>query len=417
MKRFKKLLIALSGLALSMGAAVGVGLGVKDSDNETRATNDKYIYVDFDLNSKFKEAEANPWVRYYNGSQNYVQLNHVSNNIYRTASQIPSAVLTNRSYGFEIYCYNQAEQGNDCTTTWIFGNGVLQYDNYNYLCVGAYVKDSQNTIKGFGYYGTKTTNPDASANTHRVWLKNDTPYFYGNDDWGVQCKNVIGYSYNSAWYEIVMPAVQNVRNSNYYFYADIPLTVTSVHFMRKSQGTNHDYLTYLDAYVETLSYGVCYYSGTSNYDDFVNISAGSVDASDEAVLSAVLSAYVVCTNTAANGANQTTVHNLYGTWIEHKHGSTDMDTTFKDYANGAYTGHGNSYSGLSKNTDWKLSEKWEALCKHASVNPSTGALLRTTVEPIVTESNNTAMITVLASSVIALLAVGGYFFLRRKQDR
>ena len=38
MKRFKKLLIALSGLALSVGAAVGVGLGTKDNVKVAKAT-------------------------------------------------------------------------------------------------------------------------------------------------------------------------------------------------------------------------------------------------------------------------------------------------------------------------------------------------------------------------------------------
>ena len=417
--KFKNLFISL-GLVLSVGAGIGTALSAKENVKEAKAATAKNIYVDIDLNTKFQENNATPQIHYWDGSHDVdVPLNHVSNNIYVTASTIPASVFAN-GRGFEVFCWgNKQTQNNNCCSTWIAGDGVLQYNNYNYLCLNADPGSGHNVgIKGFGYYGSKTVNPGASADTQRVWLKNDTPYFYGNDDWGIECKNTIGYLYNSTWYEIVMPAVLNARNSNYYFYADIPSTVTSVHFMRKAQATNHNYLTYLDGYVETLTYGKCYYSGSANYDDFVNLSAGTVAAADEALLSAVLGAYVVCTDTASNGANQTTVRNIYSAWIEHKHDDTDMDTTFKDYVNGAYTEHGNSYAGQSKTADWKLSEKWEALCKAANVNPTTGAALSKMPVAIVSNEIDNTLIIIIASSVVTLLAIGGYFYLRkRKEDR
>lgn len=406
MKSLKLILgLALGTTGLGSTIAFGVANNVVQQNSVApaeAATTDKVIYIDFDLNSKFKESGANPWVRYWNGSQNYVQLNHVSNNIYRTASAIPAAVLTNGSYGFEAYCFNQADKKNDCTTTWISGNGYLQNPNYNYLCVGTYTSGQQNQIKGFGYYGNDTTNPGASAATQRVWLKNDTPYFYGNDDWGTQCKNVIGYIYNSTWTTIEMCDHLNNADSNYYFYADIPVGVTDVHFLRCSRKANHKYLYYLDAYIETLEYGKCYFSGTNNYNDFVNMTTKAVNYADAYLLKAVVESYLTCKTTGSNGSSATNVANIKSTWFDNRApdgiNGNIHELTLNDYANGD-----TSYIG-SKTKSVTVYEKWTAMGGEAIGSNVINRI----------NNNSTIVVITAVSASVAMLSVGLFFFIKKK---
>ena len=427
MKKMKKLLIGLAGLSLSVGAAIGVGLNADKGASEAKADTTKTIYVDTSISSKFKEVENKALDDeqaihiYYEigGVGTHLEAERkVTTNLFEF--KVPVAALNNSSNGFRPYVWGavNGEGEGDCSVHWI-SNSVLQYDNYNYVLVPATCPDEYGT-RTFGYYGDKTSNPGASADTQRVWLKNDNSDFYNNDDWGTGCKNAIGYTYAASWHVMYMECVENAKNHNDYFYADIPASVTDVHFMRMSAATGHQYAVYQDAYISTLSYGVCHFAGTANYGDFVNITTGVVYGADEVLLSAVLSGYVVCTSDASNGANQTTVHNLFGTWIENKDGTTDMETTIKDYVSGSYTAQDpDSYDGLSKTADWSLEAKWNALCDHANVNPTTGvALSKTTTFVPAQSASNEALIAIITISAISLLAVGGYFFIRsKKEDR
>lgn len=399
-----KSLKAILGIALSIGglgttaAVAGVSMAAENNTTSfVEAANEtKTLYFDFSNNSKFQESGCNPHFRYWDGTNDGDIACSVESGYVYKATGVPIACLNNASTGFELYCWGQGKTNNDCTTYWT-QNTSLQYSTYNYLRLNSYTKNQQNSIQGYGYYNAKIDNPGPTASTQRVWLKNDTPYFYGDG-----CVNGLGYFDSSSNYKVI-PMVRHINhNSNDYYYADIPASTTSVHFLRLSS----DYkIYYLDAYVETLVYGKCYYSGTANYDDFVNISAGTVSSADAYLLKAVVEAFLTCSTAASNGSNATTVANLKSTWFDGKaadgtNGSIS-ELTLSDYANGD-----TSYAG-SKSKTVTVKDKWEAMLAKAGVSGTN------VIHPIDNSSFASPVIIIVGVLSISSLAV--FFILRKKK--
>lgn len=349
--------------SLSIGSSLNKGF------NDNNETKDKTIYVDISLNNKFREDNSKPYIHYNNGTDIYVDLLFSNNDIYYTKEKLPVDIFSNNEYGFEICSFEGTY-----VTEWIEGgnDNPLIGDNYNYICLDIYVEGDDGGIKGYGYYGDKTKNPEATYKTQRIWLENNNSYFYESDDWGKPCVNAIGYSFDNKWNIILMPSIDNGTDKLYY--ADIPFELSSIHFMRISQSDNHNFLIYQDVNIEQLTYGICYRAGTNSYDDYKNIGITTVLGAGAVLLGEVVSSYLTYGQAQSNGCVTSTVRNLFDTWFKNK-GATDKElkeTKIKDYT--GYAKNGNSYEGLEKNQDFSVNEKWIAMCNQANIDYKTGRI-------------------------------------------
>lgn len=221
-------------------------------------------------------------------------------------------------------------------------------------------------------YGEKIDNPGATYRTQRVWLNNENTYFYDNDEWGVPCKNAIRYSIDNTYYVIEMETAINTSDSRKYYYADIPYQVRSASFLRISGSEDHLYRIYQEANIDYLSYGICYYAGTSSPDDYSNIRISSVMNADAYILARVVESYLTYGKDDSNGTTKSTVKALYSTWFSNKKASKDelKNTKILDYT--GYAANGNSYEGLEKNAYFSINEKWNTMCSQAGIDPNTG---------------------------------------------
>ena len=390
--------------SLSIGSSLNKGFY---DNNEAK---DKTIYVDISLNSKFKEDNSKPYIHYNNGTDIYVHLLFSNNDIYYTETKLPIDIFAKNEYGFEICCFEDAY-----VTEWIEGgdDNCLIGDNYNYICLDKYIDDRDSGIKGYGYYGDKTNNPEATYKTQRVWLENNNSYFYANDDWGKPCVNAIGYSYDNKWNISIMPSIDNGTDKLYY--ADIPFELSSIHFMRISQSDNHNYLIYQDVNIEQLIYGVCYRVGTNSYDDYKNIGTTTVLGAGAVLLGEVVSSYLTYGQAQSNGCVTSTVKNLFASWFKNK-SVTDKElneTKIKDYT--SYNKTTGSYEGFEKDGEFSVSDKWIAMCNQANIDYKTGKLKSSSWSWL---DGSGVSIIVLASVLVAggLVAVI-IIFIKRKKDK
>ena len=322
---------------------------------------EKTIYVDLSLNDTFKEDTANPYIRFTNESSGTINL--VPSNeahIYKTESYIPSDVLTNSSYHFEI-CSFDASSAEQVSVS-INGGSSLIGDNYNYICLGASISGANVEIKGYGYYANRTANPsEATYKTQRVWMVNDNQDFYSDDLYS----NVIGYTYESKFYMINM--ISYAASSLYY--VDIPYQVSEIHYMRML--TINSYIIDKDYYLP-LSYGVCYFASYDGASLTANTNAYS--GATAQLLSYVVESYLTYGKDDSNGCTLSTVSSLFSTWFKNKSATSEelKNTKIFDYT--GYAANGNSYEGLTKNAQFSINEKWNTMCSQAGIDPNTGEL-------------------------------------------
>ena len=326
---------------------------------------DKTIYIDVSLNDKFKSDGDNLYLHCFNDSTNQqteiVSLISDGNDIYHSSSKILIDFLSFEQCYFEICCSDETYVSERVSTS------LLKKQSYNYLCV-----DDDACIKGYGYYGQITNNPGATYKTQRVWLNNENQFFYENDEWGSPCTNVVCCDYDFCSLYISMESIKNSFDNKIYYYVDIPSEITSIHFLRMANSDNHRYLIYEDIYIQTLTYGSCYFAGIIDYEDYKNIKTSVVSGADAVLLSTVLEAYLTYGENFSNGCKYTTVKNLFDTWFKHKSATSEdlKNIKFLDYS--GYSKNGNSYEGLNKNVSFSVYEKWNALCTKTSIDPNTG---------------------------------------------
>ena len=356
MKKLKYLIaLGISLIALSFSSNIRYQ-SVK-ADNEE--IEDKVIYIDLDLNNKYLEEDAHPYIHYFNGEDKNVSLSLISNNIYSSTESIPLNVFNNEEYGFEI-CSFEGTYKTDMVT-----NSKLKDINYNYICLSS---EDNPTILNYGYYGEKLKETEATYKTQRVWLYNPNNNFYSNDDWGNKCINVVGYEYEGKWYENIMSFVVNTYDSRTYFYTDIPYELTSLHFLKSAASDNHSSSVYEDIYVESLQYGVCYFMNEENYTAAPNIVGGATAI----ILGRVVEAYLTYGKANSNGATTSTMKNVYATWFANKSATSSelKNEKIKDYT--GYSSNNNSYDGLEKGPMFSVNEKWNTMCSQAGIDPKTG---------------------------------------------
>ncbi len=373
LKKYYIFIISILLNVLSFGT-ISLSSNSRINNNEVNAwyVNDKTIYVDLSLNTKFKEEGANPTLVYKDTTTHEVELTLINDYLYKTKEVIPYTIFTNQDYGFEIHSFDSSID--DYLSIFISGgeDNPLLNKEYNYLCLDEYTANSKQEIKGYGYYGERIKNPGATYKTQRVWLNNTYPNFYDNDDWGTPRKNVIGYidDLSKAFILIEMEQVLNLSTNETYYYADIPYTVSSMSFLSISQKEGHSYLIYDMAEIPNISYGSCYFADLNNTE--FSVLTGSVNSASATILKYVCEAYLTYGKADSNGSTSFTVSNLFNTWFKNKSATINdlKKEILMDYS--GYSQNGNSYENLIKDTPYSVNEKWKTMCSQAGIDPNTG---------------------------------------------
>ena len=262
--------------------------------------------------------------------------------------------------------------------------------------------------------------------TMRYWFVNNTDGFHG----GSGAKMGI-----HAWKEggtnqyFLMTSYQNGSGTGqFFYYVDVPTDAEKFQIIRFASsatvGINqtvwNDSGDYMFSSYKPYYLHVC--GGSMGLSSLTNEAAGSsgtskIEAPSAYTLSKVLEGYVVCSSSELNGYGAASY--LWTNWVNpYKtegagiNGKWD-EVTLQDYAQGSYSGNNDSYSGLSRDTNFTVKEKWEGLANQANIDPTSGvAKAKAVLSPIV--GNNGNDILVMGSiSLVGLISIGGFFFVRK----
>ena len=153
-----------------------------------------------------------------------------------------------------------------------------------------------------------------------------------------------------------------------------------------------------------------YFVSDSSYGAIPTTGDASASKPDAYLLAAVLSAYLTCNSSTDNGYGA--VAGVASTWYSQYAGDVNgtlSSVTLPDYAKSSSTG--GTYSG-EKTETVTVARKWEGLSIMATNNGNwVGA--KAAVLPTVNDAIPTIVLGGLASA--AVLAAGGYFFVRKKK--
>ena len=343
------------------------------------------LYIDLSLNDKFKEVGSNPYIVC---SEHNYPLSLINNYIYKSEATFSGGQV------IEIHCYEGSYKSESIT---------LKETDYNYLAIGNDYK-----LKGFGYYQDKKINPGATYETQRVWLFN--PVNEEKDEWGKDIVNTVMYTYKNGTYLMDMESVTNSFNGYIYYYADVPYELTSIHFLRTASSKDHNYIIYKDAYIPSLTYGVCYFA---DVEDFTSISIGVVPSATAVMLSKVVESYLTYGKDDSNGATTSTMKNVYHTFFASKSATSDELKSIKILDYTGYAANGNSYVGLVKNSSYSVNEKWNTMCSQAGIDPNTGEIRTFSFGWLASEEFRMAILV----GGTALLLVGGLVFIYFRKKR
>lgn len=249
------------------------------------------------------------------------------------------------------------------------------------------------------FIGEKIDNPGTTYKTQRIWLNNDNNDFY-NDN----CVNAVGYTYNKSNYIIEMGMIQNSYDAVKYYYADIPYELRSIHFLRYD-GSN----TLNDYYIESLSYGVCYFCNNNEYE------TGVVYGADAPLLSMVVEAYLTYGKSDANGATKSTITNLNDTWFKNTSASKNDLKNIKILDYSGYSKNGNSYEGLTKDTQYSVNEKWNTMLSQSGANQNSNGFFAA-LKNWFTNSSSVGYILIGGVAILTTAGVAIYLVIKKRRQ-
>ena len=406
---FSALLTLVSSLSFSLSS-------IKNIKAWEVITYDKTIYVDLSLNLEQDETTEGCAFQYEDPDKEVVKvpLAYLDNGIFQTSEEIPlfNGSSPNR---FGIY---QEDNGTLVQDLWFSDWSPLLKDNYNYVCLD--LDSSNEEAVCFGYYGHKIKdNLDATAATQRVWLRNENQAFYDLDPWDTPYQNAVYYECGEDDYGYtIMAKTTNTFDNRNYYYADIPKEVRNISFLRMSSSESHDFIIDSEAPIVMATYGLCYEANPMIDKDWDEINTVNVSDADAYLLGKVVEAYLTYGKEASNGADSTTIINLFNTWFKNKSASSEdlKNVKILDYGGDAYI-NGEYNPDVPKSGVYSVNEKWSTICSIAGIDPKTGEKRSFNID--FSFFGNKAFLSFLVIFLFGLLGIGGWLFmiLRRRRLR
>ncbi len=325
---------------------------------------ERFLYVDLSLWAQDSLEPLGCKLTYIAGEVGEeLGLTNIHDCVYKTDEKLSPAVLAYAEAHLTVHAYLGEEQ---LFALELANHPFGTHGEYDYVCI-----DLESKLT-YGHYGEVKENPGATYETQRVFLVNDNPYFYDEDEWGNPCVNAVGYYCEESYFVTAMTFIPSAKNGRKYYYADIPYAVGAVQFLRLPGTEGHQYAFYQTADVASLSFGVCYFAGTASLAEYSKVSIGSVYEADAAMLGTVVESYLTYGKDDSNGCTKLTVSNLFSTWFENKSATNEDLKTAKILDYTGYSANGNSYEGLTKNAQFSVNEKWNTMCSQAGIDPKTG---------------------------------------------
>lgn len=201
---------------------------------------------------------------------------------------------------------------------------------------------------------------------------------------------------------------------HYYGYV-VPDNVTTMYFQRRNKTNSQDWGRTPDA--SAINTTSVYYIGYTGDDKYCSEAAINSGESDRYIFASMLTGFFTCgsSSTKTNGKTQYSTINtrFYSSALSSTEKSGLSSVNIVDYANGAYSGNGNSYNGKTPDTSITAAAKWAAL-------PSGGASSARIVPGSTNAGESPLTMTlwiVLASGLAGLAAIGTAYFVSKKKKR
>ena len=415
MKRIRKLLIALGGLALSVGAVVGVGLNSNKSFNKAEAataSSDSPLLITCYNNATNAFSGCGIAVEYYNATSSYTVAADV------IGSQIRSVTLPKGTTGFNLYRmkpekmqylpYAGAPSSGDYYNNW----------NYSY--------DSSKNMVVF----TKSDLTNERQNSDRTLVPKGTTYIYNNTgsfiaDWFADGRKAYLVTFSNDYYGTSKQFIEMERIGNTQYMSvttSITLCLDNYYYVRATaEGDSNVTNQTTDITINRKGGLVCALS--TGTDGKVNWKGTTEDSDYAELWGAKFESNITCSN---SGSITSTNEAWDGVKADYNALTTAQQGIVYD-AVGSISGTTYLSRAIYRYDYIVLYKKAKDASTYSYyddfINRKTSGN-RTTFGSVVypdavnsSTNNNMALISVLTSSAIALLAVGGYFFIRRKADR
>jgi len=238
-----------------------------------------------------------------------------------------------------------------------------------------------------------------SSTTRRIWFRADISGWYdANAKSGVRAWGSAGYTnYDAFIYEA--KSIANLAESadKYYWYADIPVDATGYQFVRLDPNNLKNTWTYAESLTfSDNSYKVHYIIADNK------VSYGSPNSLSANVAALILEGYTTCSDNAQYGYKGITNYtSAYYNKMSDVEKATFATTEIIDYG---------SKSASSKSATVLAGDKYDMM------NELNGSSSSRSVFSVLVNEDSAPTITIIIVSLIALTAVGGFIFLKKRKE-
>jgi hypothetical protein len=421
MKTKGKLILGLVGastLALGVGVALGVHSLVKDASlaqpvAAANMTASDTIYFD---KAAYKAdgtwANQTVYARYWTGSVNgFVACTKIADSDQVWYVNLNSVGMSS-SGGF---CIRAASSGSDDykETKWISwstwtsqANNVIKLsgsndssDSYRANYSTEYLAETSSAQGGAVAYNSLSS----SAATERVWVRSSASWWY-NDSTRTAIRTWTTVGSNTTVNIYKTTAIQNTDDNLYYWYADVPTSITGLQFVRLNALIDGVY-NYSEAGDKAQTAAIAYLYTQDGHSN-LSVSFAGVDNPNPTLCQAILAGFTTCSSSAVNGYGAFTgLNDNFISKLTSAEVTTFNSLAITDYSYSEYSGNSNSYTGLTKNTATTCQLKW---AKMGSMSSGSSAFNVAGTS----DTGSIALMSVIAVTGVA--AAGAFFFFRKK---
>jgi len=248
-----------------------------------------------------------------------------------------------------------------------------------------------------------------SYQTQRLWMAIDPDLTWWTSDSAVSGIHVWGTGFDS-FYGCEQYA-NNDESGRIYYYADVPLTINGFQFVRMNSGKTAVYNYTVNGtlgYTTKINYVHNATTGGNQNIDLATLPANSVNGN---LAGKILEGFTTCSDSTLNGYRAA---NSFNDNVIAKMSTVELNTfnvfSLNDYSYSDYLSNSNSYSStMTRSVTYTAADKWTAMQNMAS--KASGAF-----NSISKNSDSSSTLVLGGIAGIAVLAAGGYFFVRKKKS-
>jgi|GEM_PF-2653171 hypothetical protein len=421
MKKLTLLTMISLGAVVTTGAVMAAAFIGKDGKGSNEAaplaaanmtTSDTIFFNKSAYASDSTWKDQDVYFRYYTGSANgFLTCTKMISGNDQYWYVKPSSLSFSTNGGF---CFRAASSGQDDykETKWISWSTWSAQANNAVLLSGSndssdsnranYSTESWNEVSSAQGGTVVYNNVNSSNDTERIWVRSSASWWYSDSArTAIRVWTTVDSTTTVNIYKTT--AILNEDDGLYYWYADVPTSITGLQFVRLD-GTIDRVYNYSEDGDKAHTAGVNYLYTQDGHSN-LSVSFAGVDNPNPTLCQKVLAGFTTCSSSAVNGYG---AYSALNTNFISKLTSSEV-TSFNalaitDYSYDQYVSNGKSYGGIMKSVETTAGAKWAQM---ASLSGSSALFVGKT-----TDSASIASVTAVAC--IGALAAGAFFLVRRK---